>query len=230
MSATENVQMITSVKLEKQGKRRYLLFAGGEEPVLSVHEDIWIKYRLMKGIELTGAQIKEIQEEDDKYAAYLLAVSYLGAKPRTKKQIHSYLCRKEVEDHHIEYALDRLENEQIVDDELYAKQFVQARMRTTLKGRHIIMNELRQRGVSKEASIEAMAEFDEDSEMDAAKTLAEKKWRTFKGEFLSRRRKLQMFLIRRGFPSEIVREIMRMGQFQRDTEENGEEDGLLLDN
>ncbi|MEF2244489.1 RecX family transcriptional regulator [Paenibacillus sp. IITD108] len=230
MSTMEHSYMITSVKLEKQGKKRYLLYAGGEEPILSVHEDIWIKYRLMKGLELTKEQVEEIQEADHKYAAYSLAIAYLGAKPRTKKQMYSYLLRKEFEEHHIQYAIDRLEEERIVDDELYAKQFVQSRVNSALKGRHFIMNELRQRGVSKEASMEAIAELDYESELQAASTLADKKWRSLKGEYADRRRKLQLFIMRRGFPSDIVREVMKMEQFQRAVEEKGEDDGLLLDN
>ncbi len=222
--------MILSVKVEKKRSKRYLIYSNREEPILTIHEDIWIKHRLMKGVELTAEQIVAIQAEDDSYAAYLAAISYLGARPRTMKQIQGYLMRKEHEEQHIRHALERLEMEKIVDDEVYAQQFASSRIKNGLKGSRYILQELRQQGVSQEAAYAALSQLDRESEQESAQLLAEKKWRSLKGEVRLRRQKLQQFLLRRGFPGDIVREVMKNAQFHTNEEQIQEEDGLWLDN
>lgn len=226
----EEEWMILSVRLDKKERRLYHLFAESEEPILSVHEDILIRYRLTKGQILTEVQIEEIRMEDERYRAYVLAIAYLGARPRTRKQIEQYLNRKLFEADNIQYALDRLEREHIVDDEQYARQFATSRLKNSLKGRRFIQQELQQRGVSKEAAAEATGSLDRDVELASAQKAAEKKWRSVKGEPIDRKRKLIGYLMRRGFPSDIVKEAIKWIDQNGEDEAFEEDDGLLLDN
>ncbi|MGM0880804.1 MAG: regulatory protein RecX [Bacillota bacterium] len=222
--------MILSVRQDKKERKLYHLFADSEEPLLSVHEDILIRFRLMKGQLLTAEQKEEIRTEDEQYRAYVLAIAYLGAKPRTRKQIEQYLLRKLFEEANIQYALDRLEREHIVDDEEYARQFAAGRLRNSLKGRLWIKQELQQRGVSKEAASEATNALDRETELTAAKSAAAKKWRSLKGETFERKRKLMGYLLRRGFPGDIVKEAIKSINTTEEVDAFEEDDGLLLDN
>lgn len=222
--------MILSVRQDKKERKLYHIFADSEEPLLSVHEDILIRFRLMKGQLLTADQKEEIRTEDEQYRAYVLAIAYLGAKPRTRKQIEQYLMRKLFEETNIQYALDRLEREHIVDDEEYARQFAAGRLRNSLKGRLWIKQELQQRGVSKETASEATNALDSETELIAAKSAAAKKWRSLKGETFERKRKLMGYLLRRGFPGDIVKEAIKSIDTNEEVDAFEEDDGLLLDN
>lgn len=222
--------IILSVRQDKKERKLYHLFADSEEPLLSVHEDILIRFRLMKGQLLTADQKEEIQTEDEQYRAYVLAIAYLGAKPRTRKQIEQYLMRKLFEETNIQYALDRLEREHIVDDEEYARQFAAGRLRNSLKGRLWIKQELQQRGVSKETASEATNALDRETELIAANSAAAKKWRSLKGETFERKRKLMGYLLRRGFPGDIVKEAIKSIDTNEEVDAFEEDDGLLLDN
>lgn len=227
------VYRIDAIHRDKKEKRRYHLHAvhaDGEEPFLSVHEDILIRHRLMKDGEVTKEQVIEIRDEDCCYKAYVLAIAYLGAKPRTSKQIQQYLTRKELEEPHIEYAIERLENEKLVDDEQYAKQFAASRLRSGQKGRLMIRQELQQRGVSKQAAAEALSGLDRGSELESATTLAHKKARSLSGDTAKRRAKLIGFLMRRGFPGDIVREAIKSVNLSAGDDLEEEDDGVLLDN
>lgn len=228
----EDTLTIISVKQDKKFRRMYHIYteAEAEQPLLSVHEDILVRYRLMKDRMLDKSEIDKIRKEDERYRAYALAIQYLGAKPRTRKQIQQYLQRKEFEDENIQYALDRLEKEHIVDDEEYARQFASGRLRNSLKGRRWIKQELQQRGVSKEAAAEATDALDREVELIAAKKAAEKKARSLKGELRDRKRKLMGYLMRRGFPTDIVMEAIKSIDLMGEVEVFEEYDGLLLDN
>ncbi|WP_235561182.1 regulatory protein RecX [Bacillus sp. FJAT-28004] len=229
-SRTEEEWMILSVKQDKKERKLYHLFAESDKPILSVHEDILIRYRLTKGQLVTETQTDEIRMEDERYRAYVMAIAYLGARPRTRKQIEQYLNRKFFESDNIQYALDRLEREHIVDDEQYARQFAVSRLKNSLKGRRFIKQELQQRGVSKIAAEEAIGSLDQKVELASAKKAAEKKWRSLKGETFERKRKLMGYLMRRGFPGDIVKEVIKSIDLDGEDESFEEDDGLLLDN
>lgn len=222
--------MITSVQQDRSERRRYRVYAGGEEPVLFVHEDILIRYRLLKGQPLDPSLLDVIQEEEDRHRAYSLACVYLGAKPRTSKQVEQYLRRKEMDERHIAYAIERLENEQYVDDDEYAKQFARQRVRTARKGSLLIKQELQQRGISRQSAEEALQAVGSTAELDAAKAAAVKRWRGLKGELPDKKRKLSAFLMRRGFAGDIVKEAVRVAlESERDLDDSDDE-GLMLDN
>ncbi len=50
--------MILSVRQDKKERKLYHLFAESEEAMLSVHEDILIRFRLTKGQILTEVQMR----------------------------------------------------------------------------------------------------------------------------------------------------------------------------
>jgi regulatory protein len=174
------------------------------EPRLSIHEDLLIRHRLFKGLELTESAIADIQAEDNKYRAYAMAIHYLGLRPRTSKEIERYLQRKEIEPESIAYAVERLEQERLIDDEDYARRFAESRLRAGGKGRLLIKQELKMRGVNKNTADAASRELGRDAEQAAADQVAAKKWRSMTGELHDKRRKLAQFLLRRGFPMEVT--------------------------
>nr|WP_233168409.1 RecX family transcriptional regulator [Paenibacillus roseus] len=180
-----------------------------QEPLLSVHEDILVQYRLIKGRMLTGVELEEIKREDRRQSAYALAITYLGTKPRTRKEIERYLSRKQLEPELIEQIADRLEAEKTIDDREYARMYARQRLRNHAKGRLAIKQELQQRGVSKTAAAQAVSELDEEAELAAAIRAASRKWGFLKGEMRDRKRKLAMFLMRKGYPSGVVREAVK---------------------
>ncbi|WP_132305528.1 RecX family transcriptional regulator [Paenibacillus sp. BK033] len=222
---------ISAVEQDRKDRKRYHIYTNGvEEPLLSVHEDLLIKFRLFKGTELTSEAIAEIADEDERYHAYALAIAYLGIKARTRKQIEQYLLRKEFEPEPIAYALERLESEHIVDDGEYARHFAKQRIRYSQKGSRWIRQELQQRGVSREAASEALDSIDKDDELASAVHAAKKKWRSLKGENREKRQKLMAFLMRRGFPSDVVKQAAKAAIDEAEFEQADEDEGLLLDN
>lgn len=221
---------IVSVKVDKDNKNRYLLYGYGDRLLMSVHEDLMVSYRLMKGSILPPELVDEVGNKDKQHQAYLLALRYLGIKPRTRNQLRQYLLRKELEEAYIEPALDRLENEKLVDDEEYARRFAASRMNSGLKGRLMIRQELQQRGVPKGIAADALAHMDSESELEAAVKLAHKKSRSLKGELYQRKQKLMAVLLRRGFPGRIAKEALKSVAWEAGHSPEEGEDGHMLDN
>ncbi|WP_054956143.1 regulatory protein RecX [Paenibacillus dakarensis] len=198
--------VITSVEMLRKPKHRYLIRFGPYS--MTVHEDVMIKYRMMKGSMFRKEELEDIVVADERQRAYVEAIRFLERKPRTTQEIAQRLHQKGLTADGIEKTIMRLEQERLVDDELYAKQWAQQRITRQKKGRMWVRQELRQKGIETELIAEALHEVSEEDELESAYVIGQKKWQQTKGEVLDRKRKTGAFLMRRGFTGEQVRKVI----------------------
>ncbi|MDR0270004.1 RecX family transcriptional regulator [Paenibacillus sp.] len=198
--------IITAVERQPKQKGRYLISFG--EHILSVHEDVMIKYRMLKGYTFTKQELEEIVLADEKQRAYVQALKYLERKQRTSKELEDRLRQKEFGYAVIEQALQRLEREGLINDELYAKQWAEQRISSHRKGKAWVKQELRQKGVDNLLISEALAEVSQEQEFESCLVVGRKKWSQTRGEIMDRKRKTGAFLMRRGFSGEQTRKVI----------------------
>jgi regulatory protein len=107
----------------------------------------------------------------------------------------------------VEAVIERLGADRYLDDAGYAARVARTRLRFDGLGRNRIRQDLRFRGVPKEAAEGGLAEaLTEVPEAEALDRVAQRYWRNrVSDEPRVRLRKLWAFLVRRGFPSDLVR-------------------------
>lgn len=198
---------ITSVLMLKRPKHRYRISFGAY--TLEVHEDVMIKYRMIKGAVFTKAELEEIVAADERQQGYADALKYLSLKPRTTYEIAQRLGEKGWAEETIQDVLARLQSEGYVNDAAYAQEWASQRVKLRGKGKLWVKHELRQKGISKAYIEEALGEVSEEDEFESALQLGMKKWRSTTGEMLDRKRKTGAFLQRRGFSGSVVSRVMR---------------------
>jgi regulatory protein len=139
------------------------------------------------------------------------AYRYLTIRPRSRAEILRKLHDKEYSVSVIDAVLDHLFRLGYVDDKKFARQWAATRARVRGYGRHRIEQELRQKGLDHETIREALAEaIPREDERETAHTVAERKLRTMKSlEPEARKRRLAGFLERKGFPRDIIWDILR---------------------
>lgn len=175
------------------------------EAAVHVHEDTLVSWRLLKGRHLTGDEWLLLKIEEEREEAYRSALAILERKARTAKELSLALKRKGYSKTIIDACLERLRSRNILDDAAFAKRFAEQRAVNQRKGRRLIKQELIQRGIGKSEAEEALGQLSDEQERKLALALASKKWPQTKGEYRDRRNKLTGFLLRRGYPSGIVR-------------------------
>lgn len=178
-------------------------------PALNVHEDILIRHKLFKGTQFDEETLRRIMQDDGRQRAYAAGLAYLGFKPRTRKELERYLARKGFGEEDVHSAVERLMRERYLDDEEYAQAFAKQRAGSQYKGRRLIRQELLQRGIGRETADAAARALDPKMELETATSLARKKWSGMKGDYRMKCHKMANFLIRRGYPSEVVRAAVR---------------------
>ncbi|WP_125766856.1 recombination regulator RecX [Lapidilactobacillus wuchangensis] len=169
------MKTITQITAQKKSGR-YNIFLD-KHYAFPVSEDVLIRYNLHKGLELTDDQQAEIAAADVIEKAYQLALNYLSYQIRTIKEMRQYLKQHEVESVAIEQVIDRLKQQQYLDDGAYAIAYVQTNKRLSLKGPQVIRQELRQKGVMDENLIvDALTHYDQESLLANGQKLAQQIW------------------------------------------------------
>lgn len=109
----------------------------------------------------------------------------------------------------IEAVLSEAEALDLIDDARFARLWVEDRLQTRPRGKQALRRELNSKGISPEIIDRVLAEVELDESTLIRKLAEERLVRYGKEPPESRYRKVIAFLIRRGFPSGEVREVVR---------------------
>ncbi len=156
-------------------------------------------------------------------AALEIALRFLGSRPRTRWELERRLRRAGAADEVIVATLERLSAMGYLDDVAFARWWADQRDRHAPRGRRMVEAELRQRGVPRDV-IEAHRESKPSSrrapEDEGLPETEEERARLALERHLRGRplpadpralQRIGMFLVRRGFDTEVVRATLRGG-------------------
>ena len=140
-----------------------------------------------------------------------VAYRYLTYRPRSRAEIEEKLREKEFDETVISAVLAGLERLGYVNDREFSRQWAAARIRLRGFGRRRIEQELRGKGISRDIIGETLARLFEDApEKEIALQEARKKLKSLtRFEPEVRRRRLAGHLERKGFPTEIIYDVLR---------------------
>lgn len=140
-------------------------------------------------------------------SAYQRALRRLARRDHSEAELRRALAERGHASEEIDDALMRLQQQNYLDDDLFAERFARSRLTHLGHGRAKISQGLRQRGVSKE-QIEGglKAALRDVSEEEVLDKLARRYWKQHaRVEAPRRLPRLWAFLLRRGFPPGLVR-------------------------
>ena len=140
------------------------------------------------------------------------AYFYLKFRPRSKKEVFNYLLKKIKKRHwstdDVEKVVERLEEQNFINDKEFVKWFVEQRIIGKPKGKFVLKAELLRFGIPKEL-IDGYLEEHPLEEEDLAFRALKSKWNRLKNlSAKDRFGKSAAFLARRGFPFDIIRKII----------------------
>ena len=205
-----NAGIITAVQPNGKKKHRYDIAVNGEHAI-TVHEDIVVKHRLVKGRTVTMEELKQAASDDVREESYRKTVRWLGARPRTEAEIRAYLhrngCERTVQDD----IVSRLKECGAVDDERFSQIWAEERLQFQRKGTRLIKRELLGKGIDRRIVSQTLENVDPEAEHEAAAALARKRWPQLaaSGDRAAALRKLYAYLARRGFTHAAIRAAMR---------------------
>ncbi|WP_062052164.1 recombination regulator RecX [Bacillus sp. JCM 19034] len=204
---------ITKIEVQKNNKSRYSIFINrgqGEEYGFSIDEDILIKFRLHKGQQIDEQELLELIEADEERKVYHLAVHYLSFRMRSKKEIREYLLKKDKLEKYIDIAIRKLEEEKLLNDQEFARAYIQTKLLTQTKGPLKLKQELKEKGVNESIIHAQLAEIPLEHWIEKCKKWVEKKGNH--SSRLSRRAKKDKLigqLYAKGFSDTMISEALK---------------------
>lgn len=140
-------------------------------------------------------------EEDVRQALLKL----IERSSKSSGQLRKQLAEKEFPAQIIDQMIDRFIEVGLIDDHALARDFTELAISRKSKAKSVIARELRAKNFPQEAIDAAISEIDVESELEAAKKLAESRIRQLmKLEPEVRTRRLSSFLMRKGYSSSVV--------------------------
>lgn len=194
---------VTALKLQSRNKNRVNVELDGKFAFSLTRLEA---ARLRLGQELTEADIARLQEADQRERVHERALRFLAIRPRSEAEVRENLRRHKVTEALIEAEVSRLRETGLLNDEAFARLWVENRATFRPRSRRALQAELKRKGISPELIGAALAGTDDEA---GAYRLAAQRAQRLRGlprpEF---RRKLAAYLGRRGFDYDIVQPIV----------------------
>lgn len=185
---------ITAIRQQQRAKGRYSIYVD-ERYGFSLSADALLAEKVTVGQAIDMQQLKAYKRLSSEDKAYMLAISYVVRRQRSRGELADYFQRKGYDDKLRRHIMSKLERINLVDDERFAEAWVRNRRIQKPVSKRRLQQELRQKRIADE-TIERVLVEDEADE------------RTVLRELIACRRKqskyqdnvkLMQYLARQGF-------------------------------
>ena len=197
------IGVITALKIQARNKERVNVFIDNS---YALAVTLSVAANLKKGQVLTEAEIEQLKAQDLRHKAYVHAIRYLGYRDRSRAEMEQYLQQKDYPPDVVDEIVERLQQENYIDDLSFAQTWLENRTRFRPKGALALRYELRQKGIATDI-IENILETLDETEL--ARQAIDKKLSQWKNlDHIKFKTKGIGFLRRRGFAYETAHHVI----------------------
>jgi len=201
---------ITALRAQAKDPQRVNVFVDGEFAI-GVGLSTITKIGLYIGKELSAEEFAKLEQTESGDKAYLAALRFLEARPRSVAEVRTRLGRKDYAPEAIDAAIARLAELELLDDAAFARYWVENRKAYRPRGAGALRDELRRKGIDADVAAEVL---NDDSltgdESASAWGLARAALHKY-ADSVNRNaftRRMGSYLQRRGYSFEIIRPIV----------------------
>ncbi len=200
---------ITKIEKQKKDKNRYNIFFD-KEFLFGLYEDTILKFGLRTGDIVEEKKLIEIKEFDEFGFGKKIAYSLLAYKQRSKKEIIKKLSQKKISFPTIEKITELLEKQKYVDDELYAKNYLEEKLAHKPVGKRLARFKLLEKGIEKEIAENIIDEnYSGEKESELANEVLKKYQKKVRyKDKIDKKNKCYRHLVSKGFDYEIINKVL----------------------
>jgi regulatory protein len=192
---------ITALRQQKRNHERVNVFLDGEF-AFGLPLDAALSLRV--GDALSDERIEALRELDEYDKAKNAALRLLTYRPRSSAEIRRKLQEKQFDDNLIQRVIERLGELRLLDDEAFARYWLEQRERFKPRSAYLLRQELRQKGVPSDIVERVLDDVDEAA--SALKAAQQRARRYAHLPFEEFQQKLGGYLQRRGFNYALARD------------------------
>lgn len=160
------------------------------------------------GQEITTADLANLLASEQLARATSAALNYLAWRPRSEGEIRQRLRRSDTSGDVIDQVIEKLRDWRYIDDEDFARRWIENRAAHRPRGARVLTQELRAKGIDPELASTTVDEADIDEAADALALARKRAGQLSDLEPEARERRLTGFLARRGYGFDIIRSVL----------------------
>lgn len=183
---------VTDIQAQVKVRGRYSVFIDGKF-AFGFSESGLLNSDIKIGQDVSESELKTLKKQSETDKLYNLALNLIARRPRSRKELTDYLRRKTDDQAERTELLNRLSN--YIDDEDFARRWVENRRLLKPISKRKLILELKQKGINDQI-INDVFESDETNELETLKELITKKRKQTKYQDDL---KLMQYLSRQGF-------------------------------
>jgi regulatory protein len=189
------IQRITAIETQQKNPQRVNIYLDGEFAFgLAAIVAAWLKV----GQDLGEEKIASLKAADEREAIYQKALHFLSYRPRSSAEVRQNLARRGISEALIDETVNRLQGSGLVNDEAFARAWVENRNTFHPRSKSALRMELRRKGLDDEI-IQSVLEVQVSEETLAFEAARKYARRLIGLDWPKFRLKLGGFLARRGF-------------------------------
>jgi len=195
---------ITGLQVQKRNNQRLNIYLDGEYAFgLSRYVAAWLQV----GQELTEEKISALLVDDAVESAYQKSTKFIGYRMRTTSEVDKHLTKKGIEPQVIGQVIERLNENGLLNDEGFAKMWIENRSEFRPRSQRLLALELRRKGINSETIQNVIERTPPEDEL--AYLAAKKRIRRYENlEWQDFQRKLGSHLARRGFSYSTIKPVV----------------------
>jgi regulatory protein len=200
---------ITALRAQAKDPQRVNVFVDGEFAI-GVSLTTITKTGLHVGKQLSAEEFARLEQTESGDKAYLAALRFLEARPRSIAEVRARLSRKDFSPEAIDAAIARLAELDLLDDAAFARYWVENRQASAPRGAHALRDELRRKGIDADVTAEVLDDALTGDEGAGAWRLARGALRKYANSHDRNAftRRMGSYLQRRGYTFEVIRPIV----------------------
>lgn len=209
--------MLTITGLAKEKNLFKVTFSNHE--TLLVSEDQLVRHRLLKGQEISEAELQELKDSSRFDLGLQESYRYISYQLRSEKEVDQFLKEHELPLKDRKKVIERLKELNLVNDKIYAESYVRTQMRLSGKGPGAIRQQLLKKGIKGGTAEDALALYEEKEQLAVALHTGEKALRRIHGKsFKETGQKLRQSLMQKGFGPEEINQVLAELLVEKDQE------------
>lgn len=201
------MMVITSIERQAKNKKRLSVFVDGEYS-FSLNEEDYMKLGLYENRRITADEIRRIKNLVNFNSAKSDAIRFVSLKIRSGKEVGEKLKRMGYEQDTADRVVDELKGMGYIDDRLYALKYINDRRKLKPQSKRMLKYDLARRGIGEEIIDDVLSEIDMDEESEAYR-IAKSRYGRYDIRKDDVRRKVRMFLLRRGYGEGTIRAALK---------------------
>lgn len=207
--------VVTQISAQRRSPDRVNLYVDGQF-LCGVALEVVVAEKILSGVVLSDAAREQLVAADARWRAKQAALSLLAVRARAKGELEQRLRLRSFDDAAISYAMDEVTRIGLIDDNAFAELWIRDRLRLRPRGANALVAELVRKRVAPDIALAAVRRVLQEEDVDEfalCRDTAER-WMAVRlssrpEEAVRTQRRLQGYLLRRGYPHAAVRDAVR---------------------